>query len=114
MGAGGTISYLLDKGAMVYYAAFSTAEESVPAHMPKDILKPEVKNTTQKLGIKKDNLFIYNYQVRKLNYHRQGILEDMIKLRNCEDFNPILMPSMNDIQIGCKYAEAFEVVRWII
>ena len=34
---GGTISYLLEKNAKVYYAAFSTAKESVPAGLPKDI-----------------------------------------------------------------------------
>ena len=43
LGAGGTISRLIEYGANVYYAAFSTAEASVPDGMPKDILKTEVK-----------------------------------------------------------------------
>lgn len=97
LGAGGTISYLLDNGAKVFYAAFSTAEESVPHQLPKDILRTEVKNATRKLGLDKDNLIIFNYQVRKLNYFRQEILEDLIRLRNSEDFDLILMPSLNDI-----------------
>ncbi len=84
-------------GADVYYFAFSTAETSVPEGFPKDILKTEVINATTKLGIKKDNVIIYNYEVRKLNYARQEILEDLIKHIN--DLKPdlVLMPSLNDI-----------------
>jgi len=97
LGAGGAISYFLGKKAKVYYAAFSTAKESVPRGMPKDILKTEVRNATQKLGIEEKNLLIYDYQVRKLNYFRQEILEDLIKLRNKIHFDLVLMPSLNDI-----------------
>ncbi len=97
LGAGGTISKLIELGANVYYFAFSTAETSVPIGFPKDILKTEVVNATTKLGIKKENVIIYNYEVRKLNYARQEILEDLIKHRN--DLKPdlVLMPSLNDI-----------------
>src|SRR5574344_1862196 len=89
LGAGGTISKLIEMGADVYYFAFSTAETSVPEGFPKDILKTEVINATTKLGIKKDNVIIYNYEVRKLNYARQEILEDLIKHRN--DLKPDLV-----------------------
>lgn len=97
LGAGGTINSLIENGANVYYVAFSTAAESVPPGWPRDILKTEVKLATQKLGIKSSNLFIHNFQVRKLNYVRQEILEELIKLR--EKINPelILMPCLNDI-----------------
>lgn len=97
LGAGATISKLIDEGANVYYFAFSTAEESVPEGFPRDILKTEVVNATEKLGIKKENVFIYNYQVRKLNYVRQEILEDLIKHRQVLKPDLVLMPSLNDI-----------------
>ncbi len=97
LGAGGTISKLIELGANVYYAAFSTAEESVPDHLPKDILKTEVRDATKKLGIKEENLKIYNYRVRNLNYKRQDILENLIQLRNEIKPDLILMPSLNDI-----------------
>ncbi|MGJ0342882.1 PIG-L family deacetylase [Aliarcobacter cryaerophilus] len=97
LGAGGTISKLIEMGADVYYFAFSTAETSVPEGFPKDILKTEVINATTKLGIKKDNVIIYNYEVRKLNYARQEILEDLIKHRNQLRPDLVLMPSLNDI-----------------
>jgi len=97
LGAGGTISKLIENGADVYYFAFSTAEQSVPKGMPKDILKIEVRNATAKLGIKKENLIIFNYEVRKLNYARQEILEDLIKHRKILKPDLVLMPSLNDI-----------------
>lgn len=97
LGAGGTISKLIENGAEVFYAAFSTAEESVPDHLPKDILKTEVKAATKKLGIKEQNLRIYNYRVRNLNYKRQNILEDLVSLRSEIKPDLILMPSLNDI-----------------
>jgi N-acetylglucosamine malate deacetylase 1 len=97
LGAGGTIAKLIDSGAEVYYAAFSTAEQSVPDGFPKDILKTEVKKATLRLGIKSENLIIYNYEVRKLNYVRQEILENLIHLR--KEINPdlIFLPCLHDI-----------------
>ena len=52
LGAGGTICKLIAEGSRVTYVAFSTAEESVPAAFPRDILKTEVRNATSVLGIK--------------------------------------------------------------
>lgn len=97
LGAGGTISKLIEQGANVYYFAFSTAEESVPEGFPNDILKTEVVEATSLLGIPKENVIIYNYQVRKLNYARQEILEDLIRHRRDSLPDLVLMPSLNDI-----------------
>ena len=57
LGAGGFIARMIDAGANVTYMAFSTAEKSVPLHLPSDILKTEVRLATQTLGITKENLF---------------------------------------------------------
>lgn len=97
LGLGGTINYLTSKGKKVTYIAFSTAEESVPEGFPKDILKTEVRHATAVLGIKPENLIIYSYQVRKLNYARQEILEDLIKIRKANHFDLVFMPSLHDI-----------------
>jgi len=96
-GCGGSVSRFVQEGKMIYYAAFSTAEESVPEPWPKDILKTEVKEATSRLGIPRDNLFIYNFKVRELSYHRQEILEVLIKLKNdiCPDL--VFLPSSNDV-----------------
>lgn len=97
LGLGGTIHKYVSMGKNVYYAAFSTAEQSVPEGFPKDTLKYEVKRATEKLGIKPENLFIYNFEVRKLGYVRQEILEELIKLRNKFKFDLVFIPCLHDI-----------------
>lgn len=97
LGLGGTIHKLISIGKNVTYVAFSTAEQSVPEGFPKDILKTEVKNATLRLGIKPDNLIIYSYQVRKLNYVRQEILEELISIRKNNKYDLVFIPSMHDI-----------------
>ena len=96
-GCGGTIAKFLEQGKEVYYVAFSTAEKSVPPGMPKDILKTEVKEAIRRLGIPPKNLIIYNYEVRKLNFARQEILEELVKLK--QDINPqlVFLPSLHDL-----------------
>ncbi len=97
LGCGGYISRLLEEGAEVYYAAFSTAKESVPVGYDSNILKTEVRAATSVLGIDAKNLFVYDFQVRKLNYVRQEILEELISLRKKINFDLVLMPSLNDL-----------------
>lgn len=98
LGAGGFISKLIEEGAEVFYMAFSTAEESVPEGFPKDVLKTEVKAATKVLGVKEENVIIFNYQVRKLNYVRQEILEELIRFKRANnDIDLVLIPSRDDI-----------------
>jgi N-acetylglucosamine malate deacetylase 1 len=96
-GCGATISKLIEQGSEVYYVAFSACEQSVLPQFPKDILISEVKAATKILGIKPQNLILYKYDVRTFNYHRQAILDDIIRLKN--DIKPdlIFTPSVNDI-----------------
>ena len=98
LGAGGTIAKLVELGANIYYFAFSTAQESLSEELPKDTLKKEVVSATTKLGILSKNVFVYNYQVRKLNYSRQEILENLMTHRKKLKPDLVLMPSLNDIQ----------------
>lgn len=97
LGCGGFIAKLIRLGSTVTYVAFSTAEDSVPEGLPKDILKVEVKNATKALGIAPENLIILNYRVRHLSYHRQEILEKLIEIRAGSNYDLVLLPSLNDI-----------------
>ncbi len=97
LGAGGFIAKLIEENSEVTYVAFSTAEESVPFGFPKDILKSEVRSATKVLGIKSENTIVFSYNVRKLNYVRQEILEELIKLKKNNNYDLILIPSINDI-----------------
>lgn len=96
LGCGATISRFIKEGANVYYAAFSTADESVPKEYPSNQLEIEVKEATHILGIPKENLIIYKYQVRKLNFIRQEILDLLIKLRDEIKPDLVMLPSSND------------------
>lgn len=97
LGVGGTMARMIEQGIQVHYVAFSTAAESVPEGLPNDILKTEVKAATKLLGIPDANLVIYDYEVRKLNYVRQEILEKLVGLRQTINPDLVFIPSLNDI-----------------
>ncbi|MBK8563693.1 MAG: PIG-L family deacetylase [Saprospiraceae bacterium] len=97
LGCGATIAKLIEQGSKLFYAAFSTADESVPAHFPKNQLELEVREATKILGIPQDNVLIFKYQVRKLNYVRQEILEELIRIKPIIQPDLVFLPSANDI-----------------
>lgn len=109
-GCGGSIAKFIEEEKEIYYVAFSTAEQSVPKGFCKDILKIEVKQATKLLGIPPANLIIFNYEVRKLNYVRQEILEELVKLK--KEINPdlVFIPSLNDLHQD-HYTVAMEGIR---
>lgn len=96
-GCGGSIAKFIEEGHNVYYVAFSTAKKSVPEGLPQDILEKEVKIATKRLGIKPENLIIYGFEVRKLNYVRQDILEELVKLKREIEPDLVFLPSPNDL-----------------
>ncbi len=109
-GCGGTISKLIEEGNDIYYAAFSACQQSVAPEFPSDILIKEVKNATKTLGIKPENLILFDFEVRTFNYKRQEILESIISLRNKIQPDVVFMPSINDIHQD-HYTIAFEGIR---
>ncbi len=96
-GCGGTINKLIQEGNEVFLAAFSACQQSVLPQFPSDILITEVKAATLKLGIKPENLILFDYDVRTFNYRRQDILDDLIKLRSKIKPDMVFIPSLNDI-----------------
>lgn len=192
LGCGGSIAKFCTEGDEVFYAAFSICSRSLPAGMDPQTLAREVANATAVLGVKKENLLLFDFDVRRFKEFRQDILEELIKLKNRINPDIVFVPSPSDIhqdhqviseeglrafkncsilgyempwnnvsfntrsfikleekhiqkkveslleyksqehrtylnedfirslatirgvQIGCKFAEAFEVIRWII
>jgi LmbE family N-acetylglucosaminyl deacetylase len=96
-GCGGTIAKFIEEGHEVTYAAFSACQQSVLPQFPSDILITEVKAATKVLGIKSENLLLFDYDVRTFGYRRQDILDDLIKIR--QDIKPdlIFMPDLQDV-----------------
>ena len=97
LGCGGTISRMVEEGREVYYAAFSTAAESVPPPFPPDILEKEVREGTKVLGIPAANLLVYKYKVRHLPDMRQEILEELVRIKRDIDPATVFLPSAQDL-----------------
>ena len=99
LGCGGTIARFLEEkdDVEIHIAVFSTAEESVPKGFPKTALRDEFYNAMLVLGLKKQRLTVFNYEVRKLSYHRQEVLEELVSLRKSIDPDMVFMPSSEDL-----------------
>jgi len=110
LGCGGSIRLLLEQGNHVHIAAFSACRHSVLVGFPEDVLVQEIKASTQKLGIPEENLHLFDYDVRTFNYHRQQLLDDILKLRDTLKPSVVFVPSINDIHQD-HYTIAQEAVR---
>ena len=94
-GCGGTISRLVREGNNIRYIAFSDCKDSIPRDMDVNTLSREMKKATAILGV--EDVFLYDFPVRKFNEHRQDILETLVKENNA--FNPdiVFTPCTKDI-----------------
>jgi len=95
-GCGGTISKFISEGKNVFCAAFSSADESVMEGLPKDINRTDMIRSMRILGVKEENIKIFDYKVRKFPEFRQEILDDLIVLS--KEFQPdlVFLPSTFD------------------
>ncbi len=96
-GCGGTLAKLRERGATIYYAAFSICEASVPEQFPRDILATEVQKAGRVLGIDRDRLLVYRYPVRHFPQYRQDILEDLVRIHREVEPELIFVPSADDV-----------------
>lgn len=96
-GCGGTIAKLIEQGNEVYCVAFSACQQSVLKDFPPDILVTEVKKASSILGIKPENLFLFDFEVRTFNYRRQEILDEILKIKAITQPNFVFIPSINDV-----------------
>jgi LmbE family N-acetylglucosaminyl deacetylase len=95
-GCGGAIAKLTREGHEVFYVAFSAAEQSVQAHLPRDILRREVVEATKALNIAPNNLIVLNFEVRKFPQQRQEILEEMVRLNREIAPELVFLPTRTD------------------
>lgn len=96
-GCAGTIARIVESGTDVYYACFSSCEESVPEGYDVDVLKREVAEAIAVLGIQPDHFSLFSFPVRHFPEHRQQILEELIKLRNRIEPDLVFVPALSDI-----------------
>ncbi len=112
LGAGGTVVKFLQEGHEIYWAVFSTAEKSLPANAKPGTLKKEFMRVVTSLQNEFGNIHsqIFDYEVRRLNFYRQDVLDDLISIR--KEFKPDLVigPSLNDFHQD-HTTVAYEMVR---
>ena len=96
-GCSGTLCRFVEEKRDVYYATFSLCEESVPRGFPRDVLRSECEKAAKKIGVKKENFFLYPFKVRHFPTHRQEILEVLIQLRNNIMPDLVLVPALSDM-----------------
>src|SRR5215469_616961 len=97
LGCGGTIARLLREGEEVFVAAFSTAEESLPRGTAPTRLRDEFLSAMETLGVPAEQALVFGYPVRRLSYHRQELLEELVKLRSQINPSMVLLPSASDL-----------------
>lgn len=97
LGCGGSIHRFIKEGHEVYYVAFSTCRQSLPAGWAPDTLEKEVRKATAILGVPAANLLIYDYQVRYFHRDRQAILEDLVKIKRELKPTVVFTPVLNDL-----------------
>lgn len=95
-GCGATLTKLAEEGYEIFCIAFSAAEESVPADLPRDINRTGMIQSMDWLGLKTNNVHILNYQVRHFPERRQDILEDMVRFNREIKPQVVFLPSTFD------------------
>lgn len=105
LGAGGTI-VKLSKDNNLLWVVYSTCEDSLPDGQ-KDSLKSEFYKVRDHF---KCDTTVFNYPVRKLNEHRQKVLESLVQIRDVYKPDLVIGPSINDLHQDHKVV-AEEMLR---
>ncbi|MEI6766958.1 MAG: PIG-L family deacetylase [Bacteroidota bacterium] len=119
IGCGGTIIRLLQEKKNLLWVVFSTAEDSIPDDMPKDILTTEFLEVMKKLELDESHFIIKHFKVRNLKQHRQEILEILVDLKKTFKPDMVIGPSLNDFHqdhsvIANEMVRAFKTSSSII
>lgn len=97
LGCGATLARCAEQAETVDVAVFSTAADSLPLGSNLDRLKVEFLKAMEQYQISPERIHVYDYKVRRLNYSRQDVLEDLVKLRNSIRPNIVFTPSGGDV-----------------
>lgn len=98
-GCGATIAKLAEphRKNEIFCAAFSACKQSVRKEFPDDILITEIKAASKILGLKEENLRLFDYSVRTFNYQRQELLDDILKLKYEIQPDLVFIPALTDL-----------------
>lgn len=95
-GCGGTVARFNREGRAVHYVAFSAAEKSVPPEYPSDILRGELLQAADRLGLPRKRVRCLDFDLREFPRDRQRLLDAMIGIRRELEPDLVLLPSSYD------------------
>jgi len=105
-GCGATVNRLIRQSSEIFSVVFSICEDSVPKDLPKDTLLKEMYNSAKHFGIKKENIRVFKFPVRKFPQYRQDILEELVKIQKTVKPDLVFTSSRHDIhqdhQVICE------------
>lgn len=96
LGAGGTLAKMLEQKVDVCVAAFSPCVQSLPESSGANALVDEFHASMETLGVPNENVFFFDFPVRRFSEHRQDILEELVKLRMSIKPDLVLLPHSAD------------------
>ena len=113
LGCGASIAKYIAAGKEVFYIAFSTCSEALPKELPADTLTAECRIATQALGIPEKNLILFDFKVRRLLFHRQEILEELLRLNQQYQPDLVMIPAEKDVHQDHQviYAEGLRAFK---
>jgi LmbE family N-acetylglucosaminyl deacetylase len=111
LGCGASIAKYIAAGKSVTYIAFSTCSQSLPKDQPGNTLEIECRAATQALGIQEVRFF--DFEVRRLLFHRQEILEELIVLNKTLNPETVFIPAQHDVHQDHQviYAEGLRAFK---
>ena len=96
-GCAATLARFICDRREVHYMAFSMAKESVKEPWSDDIMEIQAREATERLGIKPGKVLLRDYKVRKLEYVRQDVLEELVSIREIIHPDLVFLPSIHDL-----------------
>jgi|ADurb_Met_03_Slu_FD_contig_41_1278173_length_1281_multi_4_in_0_out_0_2 LmbE family N-acetylglucosaminyl deacetylase len=96
LGCGGSVAKFIEQGHDLLWIAFSVAEDSLPAGMPKDTLAKEFEKVVQIYGLGPDQREILGFKVRHMSERRQEVLDHLVRVRSRFGPDIVVGPSIHD------------------
>lgn len=97
LGCGATLSKLGRLGFDIHYVAFCTCDSNLPEGYPDGTLANELEHAAEELGIPRSNLHIQDFEVRRLSYFRQEVLDRMVELNRSINPEIVFCPTLDDL-----------------
>ncbi len=96
-GLGGTIQKMNEEGIEIHVAVFSLCEKSTPEGFEVGVIEKEMHASLEFLKIPKDQIHVFDFEVRIFPALRQEILESLILLKAKLKPDLVFIPSSSDL-----------------